>query len=79
MSSIPIGWNQWKITAYTGKNRNVILGHTFVKADTEQQACKIGRVALKTIGIRGSCRVSARPYLPWQDIAFLGFLTANQP
>ena len=49
--------NQWKVTAYTGKNRDKILGHSWVRASSEQQAIELGRRALRLIGVRGSFRV----------------------
>ena len=33
--------NQWKVTAYTGKNRDKILGHSWVRASSEEQAIEI--------------------------------------
>ena len=53
---------QWKVTAYTGKNRNINLGDSYVRADTESEAVDIGRRALKLIGVRGRFQVEARPY-----------------
>jgi hypothetical protein len=66
--------NQWKVTAYTGKNRDKILGSTWVRAFTESDARELGRKALRLIGIRGRYQVSASPYSPLRDIAFLGFV-----
>lgn len=67
--------NQWKITAYTGKNRDKVLGHTWVKAYTESEAVDLGRRALKIIGVRGRYQVSASPYSPLRDSAFCGYLS----
>ena len=68
-------WTQWQVTAYTGKNRNINLGHTFVRAYTEQQAMELGKRALRMTGVRGSYRVSATRYFPWLDFAMVGFVS----
>lgn len=68
-------WNQWQVTAYTGKNRNINLGQTFVRAYTEQQAMELGKRALRMTGVRGSYRVSAMRYFPWLDFAMVGFVS----
>jgi hypothetical protein len=75
MSQNQAGWRQWKVTAYTGKNRNVMLGSSYVLADTERQAMELGRRALRLIGVRGSFQVSASQYFPWRDLAFSGFVS----
>jgi hypothetical protein len=69
---------QWKVTAYTGKNRNILLGSSFVLADTEQQAMEFGKTALRLIGVRGSFRVSASAYNPLRDWAFAGYIQEVQ-
>jgi hypothetical protein len=66
--------NQWKVTAYTGKHRDKILGHSWVRASSEQQAIELGRRALRLIGVRGSFRVSASLYSPLGDYAFAGYV-----
>lgn len=66
--------NQWKVTAYTGKNRDIILGHSWVLADSEQHAMELGRKALKITGVRGTFRVSASRYSPLNDVAFIGYV-----
>ena len=68
--------DQWKVTAYTGKNRNVLLGSSYVRADSESQAIDLGKRALRLIGIRGEFRVSASRYDPLRDLAFKGFIQA---
>jgi hypothetical protein len=68
--------NQWKVTAYTGKNRNVLLGSSYVRADNESQAIDLGKRALRLIGVRGAFRVSASRYDPLRDLAFKGFVQA---
>lgn len=68
--------NQWKVTAYTEKNRNVLLGASYVRADSESQAIDLGKRALRLIGIRGAFRVSASRYDPLRDLAFNGFIQA---
>jgi len=68
--------DQWKVTAYTGKHRNVLLGSSYVRADSERQAMELGKRALRLIGIRGSFRVSASRYDPLRDLAFKGFVQA---
>jgi len=68
--------DQWKVTAYTGKNRNVLLGSSYVRADSESQAIDLGKRALRLIGIRGAFRVSASRYDPLKDLAFKGFVQA---
>ena len=67
--------SQWKVTAYTGKNRNVLLGSSYVRADSESQALELGKRALRLIGVRGSFRVSASRYDPLRDLAFSGFVS----
>lgn len=69
-----MNWNQWQVTAYTGKNRDRNLGTSFVRADSEEHARELGRKALRLIGVRGSFRVSASPYWPPRDLAFWGFV-----
>jgi len=64
----------WKVTAYTGKRRDKILGSTYVRADTEDKAKEIGRKALRLIGIKGKYQVSAAVYRPENDWAFFGYL-----
>jgi hypothetical protein len=66
--------NQWKVTAYTGKHRDKILGHSWVRASSEQQAIELGRRALRLIGVRGSFRVSASLYSPLSDWVFAGYV-----
>jgi hypothetical protein len=68
--------NQWKVTAYTGKHRNVLLGSSYVRADSESQAMELDKRALRLIGVRGSFRVSASRYDPLRDLAFKGFIKA---
>jgi hypothetical protein len=68
--------NQWKVTAYTGKNRNVLLGSSYVRADSESKAIDLGKRALRLIGIRGAFRVSASRYDPLRDLALKGFIRA---
>jgi hypothetical protein len=67
---------QWKVTAYTGKNRNVLLGSSYVLADSESKAIDLGKQALRLIGVRGTFRVSATRYSPLRDLAFQGFVRA---
>jgi hypothetical protein len=67
---------QWKVTAYTGKNRNVLLGSSYVLADSESEAIDLGKQALRLIGVRGAFRVSATRYSPLRDLAFQGFVRA---
>jgi hypothetical protein len=71
------GWDQWKVTTYTGKRRDIILGSTFVRARSEQHARELGKSALKLIGIRGKFNVSAAQYFPWRDIAFLNYIARS--
>lgn len=66
--------DQWKVTAYTCKNRDVSLGCTFVRADSEDEAKLLGHKALKLTGVRGRFRVSVRRYEPWNDLAFRNFI-----
>jgi hypothetical protein len=68
--------NQWKVTAYTGKNRDIVLGHGYVRAVTESQAVELGKRALRLIGIGGRYQVSARPYSPLADYEFHGYVRA---
>jgi hypothetical protein len=65
---------QWKVTAYTGKNRNVQLGSSYVLAQSESKAIELGKRALRLIGIRGQFRVSAALYDPTKDWEFNGFI-----
>jgi hypothetical protein len=65
---------QWKVTAYTGKNRDKVLGQTWVKACTESQAVDLGRRALRLVGVRGRFQVSASQYSPLGDLAFIGYV-----
>lgn len=58
---------RWKVIAYTGKNRDKILGSTYVLAETEEKAMELGKTALRLIGIRGQFRVQALIYHPWRD------------
>jgi hypothetical protein len=66
--------SQWKVTAYTGKHRDKILGHSWVRASSEEQAIELGHRALRLIGVRGSFRVSASLYSPLSDWAFAGYV-----
>jgi hypothetical protein len=70
----PPGWRQWKVIAYTGKRGDVRRGQTFVLADTESQACELGRTALRMLGIRGRYVVNAMLYYPCNDMDFFGYL-----
>jgi hypothetical protein len=65
---------QWKVTAYTGKNRNMILGSSFVLATSERDAIELGKQALRMIGVRGLFSVYATAYNPLRDWAFCGFI-----
>ena len=65
---------QWQIIAYTGKNRNVIVGRTYVRAATASKAIELGRAALRLIGVRGRFNVEAVAYDPSSDWAFSGFI-----
>jgi hypothetical protein len=69
----PPNWRQWKVIAYTGKNGDVRRGQTFVLADTEAQACELGKAALRMLGIRGRYVVNAMRYYPWGDPAFFRY------
>jgi thermostable 8-oxoguanine DNA glycosylase len=77
VNEVIAGWVQWKVSAYTGKNRDINLGSTFVQADTEDAAKELGRSALRMIGVRGRYMVEARPYFPWKDIAFIGYVARS--
>lgn len=66
--------DQWKVRAYTGKNRNIVLGCTYVRALTEADAIELGRKALKIIGIKGRYQVEALPYSPYHDLSFGKYL-----
>ena len=68
--------SQWKVTAYTGKHRDKILGKTYVMAATETDAMELGKKALRLIGVRGSFRVSVRLYSPLQDFDFGKYVQA---
>jgi hypothetical protein len=70
----PGGWNQWLVTAYSGKNRDVILRQTFVRAASAAAAGRLGRDALKLVGCRGRFNVSVRPYYPWLDVDMQRYL-----
>lgn len=65
---------QWQIIAYAGKNRNVIVGRTYVRAATASEAIDLGRSALRLIGVRGRFNVEAVAYDPSSDWAFSGFI-----
>ena len=73
-----IAWRQWKVVAYTGKRRDVVLGESFVLADTEEKAMELGKTALRLIGIRGQFRVQALRYFPWRDWRFAGFIQRTE-
>lgn len=60
-------WDQWKVSAYRGKRGEIHLAHTYVRAKSEEGAKRIGKEALKTIGVRGRFFVWATPYYPWKD------------
>ena len=66
--------NQWQVIAYAGKNRDVMLGRSYVRAATELQAMELGKTALRLIGVRGRFQVQALRYSPWKDWAFAGFI-----
>ena len=66
--------NQWQVIAYAGKNRDVMLGRSYVRAATESQAMELGKTALRLIGVRGRFQVQALRYAPWKDWAFAGFI-----
>lgn len=66
--------SQWRVSAYTGKNRNINLGFSFVLADSERDAIELGRRALRLIGVRGRFNVDARPYRPERDFEFAGYI-----
>ena len=66
--------NQWKVTAYSGKNRDKILRQSWVSALTESEAIDLGRRVFRLLGVRGSFRVSASRYSPLNDFAFVGYI-----
>lgn len=68
-------FDQWQIIAYTGKNRNLVVGRTYVRAATASKAIELGRSALRLIGVRGRFLVEATPYYPQRDWAFSGFIS----
>lgn len=65
---------QWQVIAYSGKNRNVVLGKSYVRAATAAQAVDLGKSALRLIGVRGRFNVDAIPYSPLGDWSFSGFI-----
>lgn len=65
---------QWQVIAYSGKNRNRILGKSYVRASTAAEAVDLGRSALRLIGVRGRFNVDAIPYSPLRDWEFSGFI-----
>ena len=65
---------QWQVIAYSGKNRNVVLGKSYVRAATAAEAVDLGRSALRLIGVRGRFNVDAIPYSPLLDWSFSGFI-----
>lgn len=67
-------YDQWRVTAYRGKNGDIKAGETFVRADSESRAKEIGKTALRQIGISGRFVVNVRPYRAWRDLAFLGYI-----
>lgn len=74
MSGNVLRTSQWQVIAYAGKNRNVMLGRSYVRAASESQAMELGKTALRLIGVRGRFCVQAVPYAPWTDWAFAGFI-----
>lgn len=66
--------DQWQVIAYTGKNRNIVLGKSYVRAQSEAKAIELGKTALRLIGVRGRFNVQASRYAPWKDWAFSGFI-----
>lgn len=63
-----MGWNQWKVHAYAGKNSGVLVGVVFVKSSTEEKALVAGREALGVRGMAGKYRLlRVFPYFPWED------------
>lgn len=64
----------WKVIAYRGKNGDIRLGQTFVRATTEAQACELGKTALRMLGVRGRYVVNAHRYYPWFDHLTAGYV-----
>lgn len=60
-------WDQWQVEAYRGKRGEIKLAKTFVRAKSEADAKRIGKEALRIIGVRGQFFVWATPYYPWKD------------
>lgn len=67
-------WDQWRVQAYRGKRGEINLAQTFVRANSEEDAKRIGKEALRTIGVRGQFFVYATPYYPWRDLHFRGYI-----
>ena len=70
----PTNWDKWEVRAFTGKSGDIHLGTTFVRAATIEEATKLGKSALRLIGVRGRFVVYAKHYLPWYDSACLGYV-----
>ena len=66
---------QWQCEAYSGKKRQTFR-KTWVRACSEREAMELGRRAFRLLGVRGKFFVSASPYRPERDIAFIGYLAA---
>ncbi len=67
-------WDQWQVHAYRGKRGEIKLGNTFVRAKNEEDAKRIGKEAMKILGVRGQFFVWAAPYYPWRDLKFNGYI-----
>lgn len=70
----PVHWDQWEVRAFTGKSGDVHLGTTFVRCETIERAAELAKSALRLIGVRGRFVVNVKPYLPWYDSAFVGYI-----
>lgn len=59
---------KWQIIALRGKRHDIYAGTTYVRADDEDTAKRIGRVVMRR-RIRGRFSVTAYPYAPEHDRA----------
>lgn len=67
----------WRVRGYRGKNRDVVLGETFVRSSSYRMAQTTGERALRILfpnKCKGSFQVFASEYHPELDSLYVGYV-----
>jgi len=73
IARFPDGTDVFEVTPYNSKGR-AISRSTYVRAGSEQAACRTGRKWLRTLGVKSISYVRARIYNPLSDPEMRGYV-----